>query len=155
VSVGQIGKVALKGFGLLVAISFAVTLFSHGNDDPNNKPSQDAARSTALDEQALDYVAVEQAKKGILSILKDADSAKFRDVTVAQWIEKNPAVCGYVNSKNSFGAYTGYTEFAVFHGLASINDHNHKEFVRLRNTLCVPNPNSSEKPKPTPKPTNR
>lgn len=45
--------------------------------------------------------------------LKDADSAKFKDVryksssTSGMWV-----MCGYVNSKNSYGAYPGYVRFA-------------------------------------------
>jgi hypothetical protein len=45
--------------------------------------------------------------------LKDAESAKFKDVRYASsgsagmWV-----MCGYVNSKNSYGGYAGYTRFA-------------------------------------------
>lgn len=45
--------------------------------------------------------------------LKDADSAKFKDVRYktasasGMWV-----MCGYVNSKNSYGAYPGYERFA-------------------------------------------
>ena len=147
-SVGQVGKRVLKGFGVLFAISLAISIFRHANEDPKERAALDAARIAAVDKKAKDYVAIDQAEKGLKSILKDADSAKFRDVTVAQWIENKPVVCGYVNSKNSFGGYTGDTEFAVFNGLVSINDHNHKEFATLWNTLCLSNPNLPEKAQP-------
>lgn len=45
--------------------------------------------------------------------LKDADSAKFKDLRYkssaasGMWV-----MCGYVNSKNSYGAYPGYVRFA-------------------------------------------
>lgn len=45
--------------------------------------------------------------------LKDADSAKFKDVVV--YVKPGPdpvhSVCGQVNSKNSYGAYAGYSPF--------------------------------------------
>jgi len=45
--------------------------------------------------------------------LKDADSAKFKDVLV--YVKPGPepvhSLCGQVNSKNSYGAYAGYSPF--------------------------------------------
>ena len=49
--------------------------------------------------------------------LKDADSAKLRKVEIFE-SKKEPGVyqiCGEVNSKNSYGAYTGYTPFNGFY----------------------------------------
>jgi len=47
--------------------------------------------------------------------LKDADSAKFRDVRVLAKTLKDGSVafdvCGEVNAKNSYGAYGGYSVF--------------------------------------------
>lgn len=40
--------------------------------------------------------------------LKDPESSKFRDVR-----QSSAAVCGEVNAKNSFGAYTGFKRFYV------------------------------------------
>ncbi|GLR27251.1 hypothetical protein [Limnobacter litoralis] len=40
--------------------------------------------------------------------MKDPDSSKFRSVNVFR-----RAVCGEVNSKNSYGAYSGFTGFVV------------------------------------------
>lgn len=39
-------------------------------------------------------------------ILKDADSAKFRDLR-----KVGDGICGMVNAKNSYGAYAGYEPF--------------------------------------------
>lgn len=39
--------------------------------------------------------------------LKDSDSAKFKDVRIAG----DGVTCGLVNSKNSYGAYSGYQPF--------------------------------------------
>ncbi len=48
---------------------------------------------------------IEKSKKQVLNLLKDADSAKFRNIYV---IDKS-LVCGEVNAKNSYGGYTGFT----------------------------------------------
>jgi hypothetical protein len=43
--------------------------------------------------------------------LKDVDSAKFRDVFISRTESGLAVVCGEVNSKNSYGAYSGFTRF--------------------------------------------
>jgi hypothetical protein len=49
--------------------------------------------------------------------LKDPDSAKLKDVQIAT----DGTLCGHVNAKNSYGAYTGYR---TFHGLYFDKDKN-------------------------------
>lgn len=52
-----------------------------------------------------------QDLKGIKSAmddrLKDSESAKLKDVRIAE----DGTVCGLVNAKNSYGAYAGYEPF--------------------------------------------
>lgn len=49
---------------------------------------------------------VQTARAAIANLLKDPTSARF------EGIERRPgAVCGFVNSKNSFGGYTGRKPF--------------------------------------------
>lgn len=51
------------------------------------------------------------AQRAVRGALKDPDSAQFKDV-YANYTEKFGVVaCGKVNSKNSFGAYTGFRRF--------------------------------------------
>ncbi|KZC24064.1 hypothetical protein RHOFW104T7_10680 [Rhodanobacter thiooxydans] len=47
-------------------------------------------------------------KEGMATMLKDADSAKFRNVFVD---DKTGMACGMVNAKNGMGGYTGFTYF--------------------------------------------
>lgn len=47
------------------------------------------------------------AKEAVLLNLKDADSAKFRNVVELD----ATSVCGYVNSKNGYGGYAGFRQF--------------------------------------------
>lgn len=48
------------------------------------------------------------AKDAIRSQLKDPGSAQFRDL-----LSHDATTCGYVNSKNSYGAYAGFSPFVV------------------------------------------
>ncbi len=54
------------------------------------------------------------AKLNVRSKLKDGDSAKFRDLFVSNSGDPLWALCGSVNLKNGFGAYTGYKRFVAF-----------------------------------------
>lgn len=47
-------------------------------------------------------------KDGMATMLKDADSAKFRNVIIEG---KDGLACGMVNAKNSMGGYSGFTYF--------------------------------------------
>ncbi len=60
---------------------------------------------------------VVEAKDAVKVVLLDPTSAKFDNVEV---IEGNGAVCGEVNSKNGFGAYTGSKAFAYVNGTLSM-----------------------------------
>lgn len=53
---------------------------------------------------------IELAREGMQELLKDADSAKFRNVRFGVGSSK-ATVCGDVNAKNTFGAYAGFTAF--------------------------------------------
>ena len=50
------------------------------------------------------------AEDGVRNALKDPDSAKFRQVGVYR---AQKLVCGQVNSKNSFGGYSGFQDFVI------------------------------------------
>lgn len=58
------------------------------------------------------------AKDNVSQLLKDPDSAKFRNVKInkipnAKGKILRVAVCGEINGKNSFNAYAGYSNFVV------------------------------------------
>lgn len=50
---------------------------------------------------------IEQAKAQVKYKLKDADSAKFRNI----YVKDKSLVCGEVNAKNSYGGYSGFVFF--------------------------------------------
>ena len=56
----------------------------------------------------------EQTKHAVKAILKDPESAQFRNFYTKSWTGKpSPMdpVCGEVNAKNSYGGYIGFTRF--------------------------------------------
>jgi hypothetical protein len=79
---------------------------------------------------------VDHANKLVKPALKDPDSAQFRGVFVSGnklfW-----HVCGEVNSKNSFGGYTGFQRFMVDgDGKLVSFEQNNSEFPTLWATWC-------------------
>jgi hypothetical protein len=58
---------------------------------------------------SADAIAVSKAKDAVLYVLKDPQSAMFRNVHVGT--EDFKPVRGEVNSKNSYGGYTGFDRF--------------------------------------------
>ena len=63
--------------------------------------------STGTQEQAI-----EKAKQVVASSLKDPDSAQFRNVRIANYMD-GKVVCGEVNGKNSYGGYVGFGPFVA------------------------------------------
>ena len=62
--------------------------------------------------------AVELARKEIAADTRDPDSSKFRYVRFIQKEEARDGtvagyVCGQINGKNAFGAYSGFTPFIL------------------------------------------
>lgn len=84
----------------------------------------------------LDFSARVSAEEVVRGLLKDPDSARFGEEYVIS--AKAPLVCGWVNAKNSFGAYEGATQFIVFGAGATLrNEDNDRKFVRLWNRGCT------------------
>lgn len=72
------------------------------------------ARSVAifLREGGTEDQAIEKGKEGVVALLKDPDSAKFRNVALKPFGD-GKVVCGEVNAKNSYGGYVGFRGFAA------------------------------------------
>lgn len=85
----------------MVTTLLAVTLALAGQSNANTL--------TATPEQA----AIDSTKRALAYNLKDPDSAKFRNVR-AGLRGKDYMVCGEINGKNSYGAYSGYQPFMVW-----------------------------------------
>ncbi|WP_420722498.1 hypothetical protein [Hwanghaeella sp. LZ110] len=66
--------------------------------------------STTFTEFNDDAAKIEEAKAAVLSVLKDPESAQFRNVFITTPTQ-GTAVCGEVNAKNSYGGFTGFQYF--------------------------------------------
>src|SRR3546814_10381931 len=76
---------------------------------------------------------IARARIAVAAELKDPDSAKFRNLLA--YPDKN-LVCGEINGKNSFGAYSGFIDFYYDNGFAMIADHDSIFRSRL-DELCM------------------
>ena len=100
---------------LLVGLSGAM-LSACGGPEPSPEITETVAEpieqgdpaNTSLNEQIDAKVAGEM---NIKAMLKDEDSAEFRNEFVSRLNGGNLMLCGEVNSKNGFGALTGYKRF--------------------------------------------
>ncbi|MDR2625322.1 MAG: hypothetical protein LBC37_03235 [Zoogloeaceae bacterium] len=90
-------------------------------------------REPARDDPAMLEIKMNRmAREFVLPHLKDADSAEFRN---------QQGFCGEVNSKNSFGGFTGFQRFiaadkdkVIFERDSGFNA---EEFAYMWNELCV------------------
>lgn len=89
----------------------------HCGAAPNKKPTNWIAVSVifvavfvilfSMSGNNSDSKAISYAMSEVRKQLKDPDSAEFKDITV----NSNGIPCGYVNSRNAFGGFTGFKRF--------------------------------------------
>lgn len=53
------------------------------------------------------------AEDAVKEMAKDPDSAKFKGITISKKCDNSQYVTGFINAKNSYGAYNGYKIFVV------------------------------------------
>lgn len=87
-----------------------------------------------------------QAKKLVADSLRDPASAQFREVEKVLQDDGRYVVCGEVNGKNAYGAYSGFTGFIVDgHQVkmapevqVTVSDiQASTEFIRTQTELCI------------------
>jgi hypothetical protein len=138
------------GMGFMLGVVQVHRLF----ETPQERAAEDRllAASTRAREQEQKRADEQEAKRKwaevsrlyaqhqISAVLKDPDSAQFRNITIEDSPTYNPdypgLACGQVNARNSFGGYTGYKYFIVAGGLPMIEDGGNA-FVRLWDKHCV------------------
>ena len=74
-------------------------------DAPTKKPGTPIADPSAFSKMSED-----ELRSIVTSALKDPDSARFKDL---RHVGEGRALCGTVNSKNSYGGYTGFRAFVA------------------------------------------
>ncbi|WP_312165384.1 DUF4124 domain-containing protein [Massilia timonae] len=114
----------LAGAGVQAAEAFAGPVYrcvaKDGSVVFNDQPSLAGHACTLLDIHSppplranavakTPPLSISAAKKIAADALMDPEATRFRDV----YRSRSGAVCGNLNAKNSFGAYTGYAGFVV------------------------------------------
>ena len=72
-----------------------------------------------------------KAESVLKNLLKDPSSAQYEDVD-----QKGDVVCGFVNSKNALGAYTGFAPFYIENGVAVLRDGPDGAFFKKFVAVC-------------------
>lgn len=101
--------------GLIAMISFCTPDGSDNAPASSTETSSVSDNDEASEENPFDDVSKQglwiiKSKEGIKKRLKDADSAKFKDVRFYSG-GTTPVVCGQVNGKNALGGYSGFEKF--------------------------------------------
>ena len=123
-----VGCIVLLGVVVVGAFNLIPSCSSAGTDKTQNR-AQDPF-----------FVAV-AAEDNLKAELKDPGSADFRGRFVSRVTDEGLALCGEVNSKNSFGGYTGFRRFVAgpFKGQpVAIENENadQKEFSKIWEAIC-------------------
>jgi len=102
-------------------LGLAVLIWAFADHTPS-APTEPSAEMKSLQAKA-------STKRAISEILKDPDSAKF------EFYNEN---CGTVNSKNSFGGYTGPKRFVSVDDIIDLEGHtiSKKQMDKLWNKYC-------------------
>lgn len=100
--------------------------------------AKDAASELAESKKGREFAMIENGKSAVRSVLKDGDSAQFKDVFFSNTVKGVPIACGQVNSKNSFGAYSGFQHF-VSAGTSNLTflEEQATDFHKVWNKFCV------------------
>ena len=98
----------IKSFICIVAAIFSLTACGKSKDQiaEENRQNEVKAQEEALKAKMNRY------QQQLLNKLLDPSSAQFKNLRLVNG-GNGEALCGEVNSKNSFGGYTGYSSFAV------------------------------------------
>ncbi|MEI9572371.1 hypothetical protein ACDY94_21740 [Escherichia coli] len=146
----RLSKAEQNGTLRFCAIAFlTVTLISNGGylywinsftpifgDEYTNRLQREENKKKAEQyEQSLrmeEFRKTSSAKESVKKSLKDSSSAKFS----GEKSGRDGAVCGYVNAKNSFGAYAGDSRYISISGRSLIDDGS-IEFKENWERLCI------------------
>lgn len=105
------------GVAMLVALSACALPEPPDPYWPHNPPSRPTHTPLAApDIEPGDLVTLtaqqqQQVRTGTAKRLKDPEAARFGKLNATRAKDGSITVCGYVNGKNSYGGYTGYSPF--------------------------------------------
>ena len=104
---------------------------------PPEKPLS-ATEKKAQQEKWFGAETIVVAQRAVRASLKDPDSAQFKDVYFFRGKDNIPMTCGQVNSKNSFGGFSGFQHF-VSGGSSELTflENEVKDFYKAWNRYCT------------------
>jgi hypothetical protein len=108
---------------IIMASAMAALLCACGGSSPEEYPE---AREIAWNNKGEDAVR---------SKLKDPQSAEFTEVRFSDKGGK-PMTCGYVNSKNGFGGYTGRQRFVAAGDQLAFLEEEGSDFQQIWSRYC-------------------
>jgi len=132
-------------FLLFFVFVFLVGIFSSREDQTKERAPSKAistAKRTEEDAKRREWLRINalivNAQDSVKRLLKDPDSAKFRNIFVNKSKKGFTVVCGEVNAKNSFGGYTGFQRF-ISGGTPDTTflEESVADFPNAWNMLCV------------------
>ena len=127
---------------LLVGVAMALLGVHVQSWSSEDNKSQENLKERTLAAETDDWGKQQQwiriGKDAIRTKLKDADSAKFKNVYFNRGKDRVPVTCGLVNAKNSFGGYSGFEHF-VSAGSVKLTylESEVKDFRVIWNRLCT------------------
>jgi hypothetical protein len=106
----------MKKFDVPVLLAAFLLSGCGGVDQASSAVADDAVQSGSAEEsdesKAIDVAAA--AKMNLKAKVKDGESIRYQNLFVSNSGGSLWALCGSINSKNSFGAYTGFKPFVAF-----------------------------------------
>ena len=87
-------------------------------------------------QKSFETETIYNSKKAIKALLKDQNSAQFKNVFYNETKKGGPVACGQVNSKNSLGAYTGYQRF-ISNGKTTLLEEKENNLADKWVALCL------------------
>jgi hypothetical protein len=116
----------------------AITSSNRQGSTSHPEPSGGTPAASTIDTSERIAFFQTKAKEAMTDALRDPGSAQYKDVTAHVFPEDHKiyVFCGYVNSKNGFGGYTGFKPFVAGAGIAATSEIV-SDFSNLWNKLCT------------------
>lgn len=121
---------------MVLGLYFAISQCRSSSPAPTQSTVSAASQSNEFNEAAM-IVASVDAKKAVERLLRDPDSAEFRDVVGHEVTADHFVFCGAVNAKNGFGGYQGYRAFITLSSDEAYIDDGKKEFRDMWEYVCT------------------
>lgn len=102
---------------LALMIAALISAFSSNNEIQNDTKTESKNKNKIIEKAAVtikynfENELIVKAKRSVSELMKDPSSTKFKHVFFNETEKGGPVICGNYDSKNSFGAYSGFKRF--------------------------------------------